>query len=154
MTNLARADWRVEPVGIDSLHELVAAFHYTRSGSNTATFRHGLFAISDPLSVWGIAWWIPPTRSAAAAVWPENPTAVLTLTRLVLVPEAPRNAASFLIARSVRIIARDARWHCLVTYADRREMLDLGYVDAGSAAKHRFRKVLPAARAASVAGAA
>lgn len=37
--------------------------------------------------------------------------------RLAIIPEAPRNAASFLMARSIALIDR-ARWPVLVTYAD------------------------------------
>jgi hypothetical protein len=39
------------------------------------------------------------------------------LTRLVIVPEVPKNACTFLLAGSMRLIDRE-RWPCLVTYAD------------------------------------
>jgi hypothetical protein len=37
---------------------------------------------------------------------------------LVLLPESPTNAASFLIGKSIRLIRQDGRWRCLITYAD------------------------------------
>lgn len=114
---LRRADWRVEPVGMPSCHELVGAFHYAGRGSNSATFRHGLFRADDWLTCLGVAWWIPPTRDAALAVWPD-PDEVLTLSRLAIAPEVPTNGASFLVARSVRLIRRDGRYRLLTTYAD------------------------------------
>lgn len=111
-------DYTVETVTLTTCHELVATYHYAKGGPNTAVFRHGLFHRDDPLTCLGIAWWLPPTKVAANAVWPTNWRAVLTLTRLVIAPEVPQNGASYLLGRSVRHIRRDPRWECLVTYAD------------------------------------
>jgi len=94
-------------------------YHYAGGASNTSTYLHGLFR-RDALfngECLGVAWWIPPTRAAAFATYPEDWRAVLALSRLVMVPEAPRNACSFLLARSMKLIDR-AAWKCLVTYAD------------------------------------
>lgn len=115
---LRAAEWFVDTVPLSTCQRLVRKHHYAGSGPNTATFRHGLMRLDEPTRVWGVAWWIPPTRSAAEATWDGDWRAVLSLSRLVVVPEAPVNAASFLIGRSVRLIRRDARWRCLVTYAD------------------------------------
>jgi hypothetical protein len=119
MTKLRRQDWEVRPVALDIAQRLVQRYHYAKGGSNTATYRHGLFPKG---SFWdtecmGVAWWIPPTKSAALATYSENWQGVLSLTRLVIVPSAPKNAASFLIGASMKMIDRD-RWPCLVTYAD------------------------------------
>ncbi len=58
-----------------------------------------------------------PTKNAAIASWGrENWTNVLCLSRLVLVPSAPKNAATFLMMRSIRRLS--SRWTHLVTYAD------------------------------------
>jgi hypothetical protein len=97
---------------------MVAKYHYARTGSNTATFRHGLFRRAEPERCVGIAWWIPPTKSAALANYPENWKAVLVLSRLVILPDEPQNAASFLIMQSVKLIRQDPRWEYLLTYAD------------------------------------
>lgn len=115
---LRREDWRVDTVPLVTCQRLVAAHHYAGGGPNTATFRHGLLRVDEPLRVWGVAWWIPPTRTAAEASWDGDWRQVLSLSRLVVVPEAPPNAASFLIGRSIALIRRDGRWRCLVTYAD------------------------------------
>lgn len=77
---------------------------------------HGLYRIGDG-SLAGVAWWIPPTKSAALATYPKNWQGVLALSRLVLEEWVPQNGASFLLARSMRLIDR-ARWPALVTYAD------------------------------------
>lgn len=116
---LNKHEWEVRGVTFDVAHLLVQRYHYAGGGSNTATILHGLFREGE---FWdnrckGVAWWIPPTKSAALATYPDNWEGVLSLSRLVVTPDAPKNAASFLIAHSMRMIDRE-RWPCLVTYAD------------------------------------
>jgi hypothetical protein len=115
---LRKKDYEVKTVPLAVCQEKVAKYHYARTGSNTATFRHGLFLKSDPEKCIGVAWWIPPTKSAALANYPKNWKAVLVLSRLVVDPEVPKNAASFLIMQSVKLIRLDSRWEYLLTYAD------------------------------------
>lgn len=116
---LRKSEWEVRPVSIDVARTLIERHHYARGASNTRTYLHGLFPVG---AFWdaeckGVAWWIPPTRSAAEATHPENWQGVLALSRLVVAPDVPKNACSFLLARSVRLIDRKL-WPCLVTYAD------------------------------------
>ena len=113
---LRKSEWEVRPISVPQAATIVRAFHYAKGGSNTATYAHGLFrkGEDEPL---GAAWWIPPTKSAALATYPTDWTKVLALSRMALSPEVPKNGATFLLARSVRLIDRD-RWPCLVTYAD------------------------------------
>jgi len=116
---LRAKEWEVHTVALETCRRLVECYHYAGGGSNTATYRHGLFpkgAIFDA-DCRGIAWWIPPTKSAALATYPRNWQGVLSLSRLVIVPGVPKNAASFLLGASMRLIDRE-RWPCLVTYAD------------------------------------
>ena len=119
---LRASDWCVQPVSLETAAILVRAYHYAAGGANTATYTHGLFRAGDFMDAdcQGVAWWIPPTRAAAEATYPENWEGVLALTRLVIVPGVPKNACSFLLARSRRMIDR-RRWPCLVTYADTAE---------------------------------
>jgi hypothetical protein len=116
---LRKADWEVRSVAIAIARRMVEAEHYARGASNTATYLHGLFpagAFFDEECV-GVAWWIPPTRSAAEATYPKRWQGVLSLSRLVILPDVPKNAATFLLSRSRRLIDPKA-WPCLVTYAD------------------------------------
>lgn len=115
-----KRDWWVAGVDQDVARELVKREHYACGASNTATYLHALYPRNW---VWyrqsvGIAWWIPPSRIAAEA-WAgkEYWKGVLSLSRLAIEPHVPANAASFLLAHSVRQIDGD-RWHTLVTYAD------------------------------------
>lgn len=110
------AGWEVRTVPLAVARELVEAHHYAAGGSNTATYRHGLFMRGIDVC-FGVAWWIPPTKSAALATYPPNWRGVLNLSRLVVAPGVPKNAATFLLAASRRMIDRE-KWPCLVTYAD------------------------------------
>ena len=116
---LSRSDWEVRPVCYDVALRIVVAHHYAAGGSNTAVYLHGLFRAGDIFDeqCQGVAWWLPPTRSAAEATFPQRWQGVLCLSRLVILPGVPANACSFLLARSRKLIDR-MKWPCLVTYAD------------------------------------
>lgn len=109
-------DWTVGPVDHGEARALVAAHHYAKGASNTYCYLHGLYSTTGELH--GVAWWLPPTRVAAESVNRGKWTQVLSLSRLVLRPDTPKNAATFLLGRSVRLIAKDGRFVSLVTYAD------------------------------------
>lgn len=119
MDRLHKEDWEVRPVAIDVGARLVRKFHYAKGCPNTRTYLHGLFrkgAFFDEECL-GVAWWIPPTRGAAEATFPENWQGVLALSRLVIDPSVPKNACTFLLSRSTKLIPK-TDWPCLVTYAD------------------------------------
>lgn len=115
-THLKREEFEVRTAPLTVVQELVRRHHYARGGSNTATFRHVLYrkGEEEPL---GAAWWIPPTKAAALSVDPDW-RRVINLTRLVVVPGMPTNAASFLLGQSIRLIRQDGRFRTLLTYAD------------------------------------
>lgn len=119
VNRLKRSEWEVREVSIQTARALVEKYHYAKGASNTRIHCHGLFRSG---AFWenecvGVAWWLAPTRAAAEATYPPNWKGVLSLSRLVIAPGVPKNACTFLLARSVKLI--DAkRWPCLVTYAD------------------------------------
>jgi hypothetical protein len=113
---LKAEDWEVRTVPLVTCRAFVFDLHYAGGGSNTAVGRHGLFRIGSDRCM-GIAWWLPPTRVAAEASYDGDWRQVLALSRLVLDPEVPGNGASFLLARSRRLLDRST-WPCLITYAD------------------------------------
>lgn len=96
---------------------MVKNYHYSRGGSNTAVYVHGLYSKAEGALV-GVAWWLPPTRVACESVNKEQWQRVLSLTRLVVLPEVPRNGCSFLLGKSIQMIRKDGRFISLVTYAD------------------------------------
>jgi hypothetical protein len=114
---LRKEDWLVAPASLESAQELVRRHHYSKGGSNTACYVHGLYRRSG-MALMGVAWWLPPTRVACESVNKAQWQRVLNLTRLVIVPEVPKNAATFLLGRSISLIRRDGRFVSLVTYAD------------------------------------
>lgn len=113
---LRKQDWCVKTISLPVARGLIEAHHYAGGASNTATALHGLFKLGEE-ECRGVAWWIPPTKSAALATYPNNWQGVLALSRLVVVPGVPKNACTFLLARSMSLISR-AKWPCFVTYAD------------------------------------
>jgi len=116
-TSLRHMDYVVEPIPIRIARAFVERHHYMHGMANTAVATYGLFPRGSR-QLLGVTVWMPPLPGAARRVHPENPAAVLMLSRLAVAPEGPRNAASFLLARSVRFLVRERRWEVLVTYAD------------------------------------
>ena len=114
--SLRGSEWNVRATSLAVARDLVTQHHYAKGGSNTATCLHGLFK-NGSTECFGVAWWIPPTKSAAKATFPDNWRGVLCLSRFVITPGVPKNAATFLLSRSRKLIDREA-WPCLVTYAD------------------------------------
>lgn len=119
MQSLIKGEWIVRECHLDLAQLLVRRFHYAAGGSNTAVDTFGLWRREAWLDsdCAGATWWLPPTKSAGGSVYPENPQGVLALSRVVVVPEAPKNACSFLIRHSMRFLDR-TRWPVLLTYAD------------------------------------
>jgi len=112
---LNKSEWYVDTIPLSQAREFVEKLHYAKGGSNTRVYTHGLFSKETKICH-GITWWLPPTKSAALATYSDWQK-VLSLSRLVVVPEAPYNSCSFLLSKSMKLIDR-VRWPCLVTYAD------------------------------------
>lgn len=117
---LVANQWTVRSIPLPVAQQLVRKHHYAKGGANTGVFIHGLIR-KDTDEVHGVAWWLPPTRVASESVNRDNWRRVLSLTRMVITPGTPKNACSFLLARSIKIIRRDGRFDTLVTWADEGE---------------------------------
>lgn len=117
VSRLRKEDWFVDQCDFITAQQLVSQHHYARGGSNTFVYLHGLFYKYDH-ECYGVAWWLPPTRVACESVNKTQWQKVLSLTRMVIAPGVPKNAASFLLAHSLRLIEKDGRFVSLVTYAD------------------------------------
>lgn len=116
---LRKSEWEVRPCELSTAQSLVERFHYSGGGSNTRIATHGLFPKG---SFWeadcmGVAWWLPPTRVAAEYIAGDDWQGVAALTRLVVHPDCPANAATFLMARSIKLLDRK-KWPFLVSFAD------------------------------------
>lgn len=122
MNQIRVTDYEVRPIARQgepwqAARGFIREHHYSRGCSNTAVYVHGLYARGNS-TLLGVALWLPPTKVAAQSVNPENWTRVLALSRLVVHPDVPTNGASFLMARSIRLVNQDQRFVSLVTYAD------------------------------------
>lgn len=115
--HLLRSEWAIVDAPLASAQEMVRRLHYSGGGSNTAVAVHGLVRRDERLRLRGVAWWLPPTRVAAESVHSDWKR-VVALTRLVVDDDVPTNGASFLMAGSIKRLARSGRWVALVTYAD------------------------------------
>jgi hypothetical protein len=113
-----RRDYSIRPVRHAEAAALVRAHHYARSASNTSVLSVGLYRGE---SLVGAAVWLPPTKPAAVSVDPDNWRRVICLSRVVVVPGEPKNAAGMLVAGALRLIACDSRWLVALTYADTAE---------------------------------
>lgn len=111
-----RSDFEVRDVDASIGRSLVERFHYAGGASNTYVHLHGLFQTGGEECL-GVAWWLPPTRAAAEATSPSRWRGVLSLSRLVIAPQVPKNAATLLLSRSRKLIDRKT-WPVFVTYAD------------------------------------
>ncbi len=110
MSHLRRSEWVVANIASHGeCVAMIAAWHYAQGAPNTSVARHGLFrdGLFEPCR--GVAMWLPPTRSAGEAIAGDDWRGVLSLTRFVIEPEMPTNAASFLLSHSRKLIDRD-RW--------------------------------------------
>ena len=116
---LCKSEWIVEVCKLEIAQAMVRKYHYAGRGSNTRVYTFGLRPYESWLDneIVAVSWWLPPTKTAGASVWPDDPQAVLALSRLVATPDAPTNSCSFLLRHSMRQIDRQ-RWPVLVTYAD------------------------------------
>lgn len=113
-------DYVVRDISIRAARAFVRYYHYSAGASKTRVYTHGLFRVGyedDDALALGVAWWLPPTVAAARSVSVSNPNGVLSLSRLCVAPCVPKNGASLLLGRSMRLIDRK-RWPHLLTYAD------------------------------------
>lgn len=116
---LRSEDYSVCDTPLADARALIEKHHYAKGSSHTAVFVHGLYCNITGYLL-GVVQWLPPTKPAAASVYPEEWMRVLSLSRMVVIPNVPKNACSFLMARSIQKIKKDGHWKALVTYADSR----------------------------------
>ena len=111
-----RKDYEIRYAAHCQIAPFITTHHYAKGCSNT--FVHG-FSLHRENQLVGAAAWLPPTKVCAQSVRSEW-RAVLSLSRLAILPGEPTNAASLLIGECIRRIRRDSRWKSLVTFADTR----------------------------------
>jgi hypothetical protein len=117
---LRKSEYVVKPISHDTASIFIETYHYAGGAANTSVFSFGLFLLGQDFfesQVLGVSVWMPPTKNAALKVC-DDFTKVLTLSRLAIKPDVPKNACTFLLAKSRKAIRTDGRFSCLVTFAD------------------------------------
>lgn len=112
-----KSEYCIKPIDIEKATELVKKWHYAKGGSKQAVYLFGLFNKSE-LEPCGVSWWIPPAKGSVDKYNSGNYKTTLSLHRLVIEPDRPTNAASYLIGQSIKWIKRESRFDFLITYAD------------------------------------
>lgn len=115
---LKAAQYAVVTICLAQAKMLVEHYHYAGSSPSAATRCYGLIKKEAPETLLGAAIFRPAPIGAARAQCPEDPQKVLCLSRLIVVPEIPRNAASYFMARCLRQLGQEKKWKIVVTYAD------------------------------------
>ena len=123
--------WHVAPINALHASTLIQTYHYAGTAPAVPQYVHGLLSRGrEGLVVGGVVWWLPPAQAVGPGVCeslslPQSfAQRVLSLSRTVVLPDMPKNAASFLIGRSIRLIRKDVArtpwrsWAALVTFAD------------------------------------
>ncbi len=115
---LRKADgWRVKDVPHSMAATFIHRHHYAHGCSNTSSLRPGLFPPRSALLVGVTMWMTPPGGVEKWARLKQGAAQPVYLSRMAVRDEVPRNAASFLLARSARLLRADG-WDFAVTYAD------------------------------------
>lgn len=112
-----RSDYSVAAITQSEAAEFIKVNHYAKGCSHVSTYRFGLFDRAGRLK--GATVWLPTTKRASAAV-DHRWQSVMCLSRMAIAPDVPKNACSFTLARSIKAILADGRYHSFVTYADSR----------------------------------
>lgn len=113
---LRKGDYTVEAITHGEASRFIQRWHYAKGMSNTAVYSHGL--LDDLGGLVGVATWLCPTQRACKTVDPEDWKRVISLSRLAIHPSVPKNACSFLMSKSIRLIGRECRYLSLVSFAD------------------------------------
>ena len=122
---LKASEWFItEPktkVERDIARDMVKTLHYSGTCPPAFTHVYCLFRHDAPERLMGVAWWKAPMPNAAKSVARHcgtDPKLVSDLSRLAIHPDAPTNAASFLIGRSIRHFRQEKKYQALVSWAD------------------------------------
>ena len=110
-------DYDLRPVPIELVRPLFVEHHGYGSAGATATYSFAVFEQGQPVAAF---LWQPPAFGAAKSVCPEEPQAVLALSRMVAVGRDKRalNHISRPLKRQMRHLIDRGRWPVLLTYSD------------------------------------
>lgn len=100
----------------DDVLELFERYHAYGSLSNSLTYGFAIYELGKPVAAFA---WQPPPVGAAKALSPNAPAGVLSLSRMVAVPEKERTTRlRNPLKKQMRSLIDRGRWPVLVTYSD------------------------------------
>lgn len=104
-------------VTLAEVRHLFERYHAYAGVTAIATYCFAVFEDGVPVAAFT---WSPATPGAASAVCPEEPGAVLALTRMVAIPRAERRMQhiSKALRQQARFMIDRTRWPVLITYSD------------------------------------
>lgn len=107
----------LRPATREQVLPLFEAHHGYKSLGGALTYVFAVFEDGRPVAAFA---WQPPPPGAAKSVCPEEPSAVLALSRMVAVPHGERRLRhiSKPLRRQMRDLIDRTRWPVLVTYSD------------------------------------
>ena len=112
---LNKHEWIIRQIPHRDAVAFITKHHYAKGAANTSVARYGLYH-QEGSELLGAILYMPPPGQAAKATDPHHPERVLALSRLAIAPEAPKNAASHLISRSVGLLPE--KYETIATWAD------------------------------------
>ena len=113
-----KKDYSVKRVSFSLSKQFIQKWHYAGTCGNASILKLGLFDKNDQFC--GVAIWNYPAVGCSR-YFGLGVKEVLALSRLAIHPSVPKNAASYLIGQSIRLIKKTYSWiKQLVTYADTR----------------------------------
>ncbi len=108
-------DLQVRRVGLADIADLITRNHYLHSVPAAASLAFGVFLDNRLV---GAVILTPGGRNAYRVLSGARPADVVTLARLWLADEIPRNAESRVLGIILRDLRRDGRYKAVVSYAD------------------------------------
>jgi hypothetical protein len=114
---MLKPSYDLRPVDLRDVRHLFEAHHGYGGCGVLSVACFAVFEDGRPVAAYT---WQPPPPGAARAVCPEEPGAVLSLSRMVAVPREKRqlNHVSKPLRRQMRVMLDRTRWPVLVTYHD------------------------------------
>jgi hypothetical protein len=107
----------IRPCPLSEVDDLCKRFHGYGGAGATSTYAFAVYEDDTPIAAYA---WQPPPPGAAKSVCPEQPAAVLSLSRMVAVDRSMRklNHVSKPLRRQMTHFIDRGRWPVLVTYHD------------------------------------
>jgi hypothetical protein len=115
---MALQNWTVRKVNRNEVQDFIEKHHY--SGNINGCIADYCYALFDPENL--IVGAMFYGRMAMANQWKrfsDQPENVIELRRLCCIDDTPRNAESFFIGRSIRLLRKDWGKGIIVSYADK-----------------------------------